>query len=259
MSRNTTAFLPVSEILLAAAQEIRDDDFRLAGGRPFYLSAAQRGLQELCYDALWDERSTQVPIPTNLIVELPADCIDLRPGLALFNGDQCDFNNVTTLYIKENLYHKGGQGYVADNHGPTDQLMWGGLWWSQPLSAWYRNRLYFAGSFQGKLYLSSACAAFQNLYIPYHSIGIDDWCEDFRVPMWAREALTDFVIDRAAKRLEQTNANYYRPIIARKQGELSLNNGAGTWSRALVRWKRMDQKQRSDLIMYLSRYGHNPH
>lgn len=262
MSVNT-AYLPVGEILTAASQEIADDSFGKAT-RPFYLSQAQRGLQDLCYDARWDKRHIDLPIPANRIVELPPDCIGLNPGVVLFNGDNCDFLRESTLYIKPNMYHRGGTGYVADLHPGQDALQTGQevgwYWeWNSDPRIWAPNRLFYAGEFQGKLYLSYSCLAFDKIHIPYNSLGINDWCEDFMVPQWCREALTDYVIHKVALRLEQLNPAYFRGVIARKEIQLNTGNPNGTWNRALVRWKAMDSKQRSDLVMYLTRFGYQPH
>lgn len=249
----TTAYIPVSEVLVDAGQELRDDDWRMAGGRPYYLSQAQRGLQQICYDAMWDERQADLPTPENLILTLPPDLIGLK-AVWMYNGTDCNVNCSDILYIKPNMFHRGGAGFFANNTGQGNLLNYGDWWTGGPAPAC----LYFAGEYKGKLYMSQSCLSYPQVHLTYYGLGIDDYCEDFQVPQWAREAITDFVIHKAALRLRRDNPNLYRDIIREKESMLSDLNVNGTWHKAQVRWGRMDQKERDDLIAQTHRFGHPP-
>lgn len=250
----TTAYIPVENVLFDAAQEIRDSEFRRYG-RPAYLSAAQRGLSELCHDVPWDVRHFQTKIPPNRIIDLPFGT-GQKSLVALFNGDNCDMRYAQTVFIKPNMYHKGGEGYVANNIGPGIDI-------SVPNNALYnqtmQDYLYFAGESDGKLYLSPSCLQFENIHITFSGLGMECWGEDFCIPMWAREAITDYVILKAARALRQDNMNFYREVIREKEAALALTNPSGTWIRALGYWGRMDEKERNDVWTQTTRFGRWPY
>ena len=66
------ATFDMGEILTAASQELRDPEFgRL--GKPFYVSACQRGLTEMNSHTNFYKKTWQSSIPENLILELPQD------------------------------------------------------------------------------------------------------------------------------------------------------------------------------------------
>lgn len=252
--RNTTAYIPLEDVLLDASQEIRDVEFRRYG-RPAYVSAAQRGLSELCHDVPWDVRHWETKIPENLIVDLPFGTGE-KSLVLLFNGNNCNINNAQTLFIKPGMYHKGGEGYAANNTGPGLDITVPSIAFQNQLM---QNWTYFAGESNGKLYLSPSCASFENIHVTYSGLGMECWGEDFCIPMWAREAITDYVILKAARALRQDSMNFYREVIREKEMALSLNNPSGTWIRALGYWARMDEKQRNDVWTQTTRFGRWPY
>lgn len=245
-----TSFISVGEIITAAAQELRDPEFgRL--GRPFYLSAAQRAITEMNYETQFFERRASFPMPENGILDLPQDISDIS-AIYAYNGDSCEINHSVIISIKPNMWHQGGKGYLANNRGRNfDKLQWSLKEDQNP-----PIHLYFAGLFNGKLYLSPSCQGFSKIHIVYSGIGVECFGEDFEVPMWAREAVTDFVILRAALWMEADNPNFYARIINRKDNE--MKSPAGTWINAIGRCRRLDKKGRYDYNAYLTRFGHTP-
>lgn len=245
----STANFNVSEIILAASQELRDNEFgRL--GRPFYLSAAQRGLQEMNSHTNFHKAVWQKAID-GLIIDLP-DGITEKDAIYLYNGDECDISKSTILWIKPNMYHMGGEGYLANNMGRNyDPLQWSLKWNQSP-----PNHLYFAGEHMGKLYLSPSCLQYQNIHITYTGIGVDCFGEEFEVPHWCREAITDFVILRAALAMEIDSPQLMGRIIERKMNE--MRSPGGSWHTAIFRYKRSDKKTKRDTEAYNFRFGHTP-
>lgn len=240
----------VSEIIVAAAQELRDNEYgRL--GRPFYLSAAQRGLQEMNSATNFFKKEWEAEIPNNLVLGLPQDLTEMD-GVYLVRGSGNNIQSSTPLFIKPNMWHMGGDGYIANNKARNHDDFQFSLAWSETPP----NHIYFAGLRSGTLYLSPSCKNWDKLRILYTGLGVECFGEEFEVPHWCREAITDFVIHRAALAMEAENPNLYGRIIARKENELKAPNGS--WWTAVGRCKRLDKKGRYDTTAYTFRIGHTP-
>lgn len=239
----------VSDVIADAATELRIPDFGFLG-RPFFLSAAQRGLTEMnsatnFYKKVWDK-----PIDS-LVISLPSDLTE-KDGVWLVKGSGSTITSSTILFIKPNMYHKGGEGYIANNKGLNrDMLQWSLSWSETP-----PNHLYFAGEFNGALYLSPSCQQWDYLHVRYTGLGMDCFGEEFEVPHWCREAITDYVIHRAAMALERDDPQHLGRVINRKKEELKAVNGS--WMTAVGRYKRLDKKGRYDVAAYTTRFGHFP-
>ncbi len=244
------ANISVGEIVTAAAQELRDEEFgRL--GRPFYVGAAQRGLEEMNFQTEFFKKDFTADIPESRIIELPSDMTAMDQAY-LFRGDKCNIEQSTILFIKPNMQSFGGEGYIAQNKGYNLDPMQ----WSTFYSLFSTNYMYFAGERMGKLYLSPSCLSFEKLFIPYVGLGVDCFGEDFVVPHWCREAITDYVIHRAALALEREDPQFLRNVIARKEGE--LKGSQGSWIKACMRYKQLDRKGRYDTTAYGFRFGRTP-
>ncbi|HNR54208.1 MAG TPA: hypothetical protein PKJ19_03510 [Flavobacteriales bacterium] len=242
------SYVTIDQIITDAAQELRDEEFgRL--GKPFYVSAAQRALTEMNYDTNFFKKEFVATIPENNIIELPSDLTEMDQAY-LFSGDNCNISTSTILWIKPNMIHQGGTGYFAQNKGKNrDKLQW-----SFTRTETAPHRLYFAGLRNGRLYLSPSCrAAFEKVFIPYSGIGMDCFGSDFEIPMWAREAITDNVILRAAKAIQREDPQFMRMIVSDKTTERT--SPQGSWMRAVIRYKRSDQKQRYDDAGYNFTFG----
>lgn len=243
------AYIKLGEITTAAAQELRQEEFG-ALGRPFYISAAQRGLTELNYATQFHKKEWIAEIPESLILELPSDLTEMDQAYVA-HVDGCNIGETAILYIKPNMWHNGGEGYVAQNKGRNHDGLQYSLSWSQAPP----NHLYFAGERGGKLFFSPSCRdRWGHVIIPYSGIGVDCFGEDFDVPMWAREAITDYVIHRAAIALERMDPQHLSRVIQRK--EMELKSPQGSWTTALTRYKRLDKKGRYDNNAYNFRFGH---
>lgn len=242
------AYIKLDEVITAAAQELGVPEFGSLG-KPFFISAAQRGLQEMNYLTQFHEKEFITEIPENLIVELPCDLTE-KDQVYLANMNGCNIAASTILFIKPNMWHKGGQGYFAQNKGENADVLQYSFWFGEAPP----NRLYFAGERDGILFLSPSCNQFTHIVIPYSGVGVDEFGEDFKVPQWCREAITDFIIHRAALVLERGDPQYMRGVIQRKQYELT--DPRGSWFTASGRFKRMDKKTRYDTAAYNFRFGH---
>lgn len=247
------SYISVGEIITAAAQELRDGDFSHGLGRPFYLSLAQRGLTDMNYATNWHKRIFNEPIPENLVIDLPSDFTE-ADQFYVYSGDECSSTRSTIVFVKPGLHFlKESQSFIANGMGRNLDAMQFSQKWSQSPP----DCLFFGGLYNGKLYLSPSCgAAFNRVYIPYTGIGVDCFGDDFKVPMWAREAITDYVIHKAALTLEREDIQFFRGVIARKEGELKAPRGS--WYTAIDRYKRSDKKTRYDTVAYTFDFGSTP-
>lgn len=244
------ATISLGEVILAASQELRDEGFQRIG-KPVYVSAAQRALQKLNDETSFYKKIFEAPIPEDLILDLPCD-LTAKDSVYLFSGDDCDITTSTILFIKPNMYHKGGSGYLANNKGRNLDV----LQWSLSPTQIQPQHLYFAGEYNGKLYLSTSCQRFDKVHIRYVGIGVNEMGDDFDIPMWAREAVTDFIILRCALRMELTDQRKYTPIINRKTIEMKSTDGS--WAQAKWQYKKLDKKGRYDSHAYNFGFGHTP-
>lgn len=244
------SYVPLSEIITAAAQELRVPEFGSLG-RPFFESCAQRAITEMNYATNFHKREFRHVLDRQ-IIELPSDLTE-KDQCYLYRGDECNVVSSTILFIKPNMQSLGGEGYIAQNKGwNRDPMQWSLSWSEQP-----PHCLYFAGERNGKLYLSPSCfGAFDYLYIQYTGIGVDCFGEDFKVPMWAREAVTDFVIEKAARAMWREDPQFLRQVINDKKAELT--SPKGSWHTAIWRYKRSDSKRKYDTEAYSFRTGHFP-
>lgn len=247
--KTTTAFVPIGEVINDAAAPLRDEGFHRLG-KPFYVAAGFRGLRKLCFDTNFNKRAWSAVIPENLLLDLPAGVIELD-GAWLFNGDRCDINTSAVLFIKDNMHRTGGNGYFANNKWVNrDPMQFSYGWSCAPPS-----NLYFAGSFNKQLHLSDSCLQYCNVHLLY-TASVDQCEDDFDVPEWAADALTDYITLRGAEALEREDPQFLRGMIARKENEMKAPNGS--WREAQWYYKRMDKKARYDIAAKLFRLGHTP-
>lgn len=255
--KTTTSFVPVGEVITDAVAPLRDWDFgRL--GKPFYVSAAFRALRKMCFDTNFNKRIWTAEINQDtLINELPKGYLE-ADGAWLFNGDQCNVNYSTVLFIKDNMHRLGGSGYVANNkwinldpmqfsYGPTARF---NGWSSDPPAC-----LHFAGTFDGTIHFSDSCRQYQFVHMLYTS-SVDQCDDDLRIPEWAAEAVTDYITMRGAEALEREDPQHLSRLIARKDAEMKAPNGS--WRTAEYYYKRLDKKGRYDLAAKTFGFGHTP-
>lgn len=241
------SYISIGEIVVAAAQELREEEFGVLG-RPFYVSSAQRAVTQMNYACHFFKQDAILDIPASRVVELPKD-LSGKDYVYLFSGDSCDIGNAPTLWIKPGMFHLGGTGFVSQNTGIADPL----IPWRFPLNFAPANFIYYAGERRGKLYLSPSCAGFEKLLILYTGIGVECFGDDFEIPMWAREAVTDFVILKAAQARFREDPQAMRMVIADKKAEMTAVNGS--WNRAIWQYKQSDQKRRYDQSVTSTRFG----
>lgn len=254
--KTTTAFVPIKEVITDAAAPLRDWGFQRMG-RPWYVACAFRGLRELCFDTNFNKRIWSKAIPASLILDLPEGYIEAE-GAWLYNGDECNVAKSTVLFIKDNMHRLGGSGYIANNKWTNRdplQYSYAGGWvdgnTGNPCEA--PRHLHFAGTYNGQIMFSDSCAQYGMVHMLYTS-SVSSCEDDFDVPEWAAEALTDYITMRVAESLEREDPQHLGRLISRKENEKKAPNG--TWREAQWRYKRLDKKGRYDLAAKIFRFGH---
>lgn len=234
-------------VIFDAAQVLGDEGFRKAGGRPFYVSAAQRAVSKMMKDTMMDHRTWSTPIQERHIIDLPEGLEEID-AVYVEGGDDCNVGSSRKVYIKENMHRLGGQGYIAgdkwNNH--MDPLQFSHGWSEEP-----PPNLLFAGRWQEQLHLSDSCLAWARLRVDYQGLGMEKLGDDFVVPYWMRDAITDYVTMRAAQKLMRLDRQYMGGIVRDMKYEMER----GSWLTAMGYAKRMDRKQRSDMVAYLETFG----
>lgn len=238
-----TGIVPIGDVLMDAAQELNDPEFRRLT-RPFYVAAAQRGVSLLTKETMSGQRSWSAP--TAKVVKLPKG-LEEFDAIYVYNGDACDVSQSKEVYIKPNMHRLGGEGYLARDKWDNfpDPLKYSHGWNTTP-----PPNVYFAGLWNGELHMSDSCLSFARVHIDYQGIGVDCLGEDFDIPYWMREAITDFVVLRGAKALMREDPQYLRALANDKKQEL-----ARSWLDAKAFYKRMDRKTREDTRVYLESFG----
>jgi len=75
--------------------------------------------------------------------------------------------------------------------------------------------------------------------------------EEFEVPYWMRDAITDYVTMRAAQKLMRLDRQFMTGIFRDMKYEMER----GSWLTAMGYAKRMDRKQRRDTAIYLETFA----
>ncbi len=242
-----SAYIPTRDVKLAVMQELNDTQGRY--GHPFYSDIIAQATRQMALETGFDIRHWDGLVTEDLIVDCPT-MIGMDNNAWLYNGQECNIDQATPLWIKPNMWHKGGAGFLANN-----------LWFNHdglnmdmgPIAV--GNSLHFAGFYRGKLYLSGSCSRFERIHITYNGLGSECWGDDVDIPQWAATAVTDWAVRQGARRLRWRDPQY-TTIIREKDAQLEGRDGS--WLKAKVAFSRLDNKQRSDMAAYMSRYGHAP-
>lgn len=242
--------LSTNEILADALMIIDDREQRqLTPG--WYARQVKKALEQLNYQAPFVELFKDIELPENLIVSMPKGSWNIR-DLFLWSGDECIIEYSVRVGHKTNFNTYGqGTGYTArtkpsqpdlfiNNYGVND------------------TSLYFYYANAGNIFLSDACASYDNIRIVYNGSPTQD-IDDVRfIPPVAREALIGYVVERAFFVLK-TRDPKYRLAWADAKADLYQEPSRmeqSKWDMAITLLKRLDKKRLDDLSVYLSKMNY---
>lgn len=255
----TSGYIPASEVMASGAQAAGDPTMGIVG-RPRYLSFAQEGLQKMCQDTQFEQRLFTEAMPANGILDLPRWMAGMD-GVWVHDGSNCAPVGTVNIYEKSGYFHNGDMG-PGFSHSPwdasrdamqmganggTNQVYFGQEPWD----------LRYYGIRRGQMFLSPSCRGFGFVRIAYSGLGFDEFCQDtdIEIPMWARFAIADFITMRAAelRQFEEGKTQLMRAVLADKQKQMTAYDG--TWTTAMGYWGGLDRKERSDVVLYISKLG----
>lgn len=241
------SYVPLETVLYDAASELGDEDYRKAGGRPFYVAAAQRGVSKMFKDTMMDFRTWTTLIDGRPIIEMPEGLEEID-AIYVQSGEDCNTGESRKVYVKNDMHRLSGQGYTAGDqwYNGLDPLQFSHGWSSTP-----PPNLFFCGRWQGQIHLSDSCLSWAVLRIDYQGLGMEKIGDDFAVPYWMRDAITDFVVMRAAQKMRRLDKQFMTMIIREKETQMER----GSWLTAMAYAKRMDRKTREDTNIYNETFG----
>lgn len=251
-----SGYINAGVVLKNAAAAVGDPDANIVR-KPVYMAFIQETLMEMCHDVPFSEKIYDAAIPESRIVDAPKWMAGVKM-VGVYNGTKCAPSTLFEVYRRENYHHHGGAGFARntwDNLGDPMKPGFGGgaSTLSEPMN------LRYYGYMDEKFQLSPACSGFEWLRVVYSGLGFDHYCgdeEELLIPTWAQAAITDRVIHRAAelRQHEEGKTMLMRDIVIRKDKE--YKEPTGSWFRAMGRWGSMDDKERSDSILTMSRMGY---
>lgn len=244
------AYVNSVELRLRAA-ELAQDKGCAHHGHTFYDVAIRDAVRELCYDAPYDVRAVELPIPDSRIIDMPAGMSD-NLNLFLFQGERCSVGAGTRVFLKENYSHHGGDGFFANQKGiNVDPLIGDTFWYNEPPNMYYGNII------NGKLYLSPQCKQFTSIRIEYVGLGSEKTCDMPRIPTWAFEALSYRVAMLACEARIAENAQLFGGLAKKYEDKGTISNPRSAWVTAMMRWRRMSEQQRRDTAVYDTTFGNH--
>lgn len=243
-------FVTVNEILADVLSVVDDENFNLRS-RGYYTSQIQQALEELAIESFFDHRTVTVKIPEDLRIEIPKGTFNLK-NMYLFNGDECNIETSTPVYLKKNFINApSGNGYVANNKGRNDR----DRFHKDSFREENPSNLFFYGIQNGMIMLSSSCKSYENLFIELNGLGQE--LDDLPIiPIFLRQAVKDYVAIKVlqVKIAKVPMAEYNRWLsILNVHKESKGNDFTGSWMEAQRRVRRLDDKARRDIKNYMQK------
>lgn len=268
MNLSPSAFVTPEQVLSDVTRIVDDAGFKFMS-KGFYENQIENALQELAFDTFFDQKSTSVPVPQNLRVDMPDSSFNIR-NLYVFNGTKCNIATAQKLWHKRN-YWTGGDGYLARDRGNNGNDPFYKHRSVQTDAVPNRNKIvpgisqlndvYFYNIEGGVIMLSPNCRSFANLFIQYNGTGLGSSDKPV-IPLFLKEAVKGWVAEQIlTMRMAHSSGNDYAKwagvynIVHKKlRGERSIFDG--DWYKAEERVKYLDKNEREDLKEYLTRLGY---
>jgi len=240
--------LSPQEILADALVAVNDEQmklFRLG----WYMRQVRTATERLNFQAPFNETFFDIPLTDNLIIPMPKGAWDIK-NLFLWNGENCVIERSVRVQKKVNTHTLGkGMGYTANKKtGQNDYFYATGV--NDASVYWYSEH-------NGAIYLSDACASFQNIRIICNGMPTD--ISDIKfIPPFCREAVVGYVVERAFFSLKSRDLQYRALWMDAKQDLYSEPSRfeQSKWDFAISKLKQIDKKYMNDLADYLSKMNY---
>ena len=277
MNISPDAFRTPDSIVDAAAPLAGDKEFRHVS-RPYYMSLVQKALEELAMDTFFLVEDEAFDMPKSLIAAMPERSFNIRQ-LYGFNGDVCNAGTRVNIYHKRNYIATGNENFFARDKGdnPRDpfyqrrgRALSGDVHLTNALTAngflsdvnnprtrslgTTVKNLFFYEVRRGKIHFSPACKSLTKYLVVFNGLG-EEMGSKAIVPIFLREAVTDFVADGALRVMFAESPARWAAIYQVQNEKLTggRRDFTGTWYKAEKRIKNIDSKEREDLKEYYSK------
>lgn len=238
-------YVSPNEVLADVLVTVNDEEMKML--RPgWYNRQIHEGLKKLNYQAPYVELFTDLDMPTNLILDVPAGAFGIN-DIFLFTGEDCVLESSVRAFHKNNFHQTGkGNGYTARNKpGMEDPFIFG-------MSS--GDSMYFYNVNMGRIVFSDACASFTGVRIVYNGFPKAVNTVNF-IPDYCKEALSAYVVERVYYALQGRDLAY-RTLWQSARLDLYQSPSPGQpskWDFAIRMLKKLDKKHRDDLGEYLSK------
>lgn len=268
MNLSPSAFVTPEEVLSDVLSIVDDRGYKFKS-KGFYENQIENALQELAFDTFFDRKSTIIPVPQNLRVEMPDNSFNIR-NLYVFNGTACNIASAQKLWHKRN-YWTGGNGLLARDRGNNnnDPFYKDRTHTKDPVDVPGKivpgvsqlNDVYFYNIEGGIIMVSPNCRGYQNLFIQYNGTGVGSSDKPI-IPKFLKEAVKGWVAEQIlVMRMSHSSGgefvkwqSVHNTVLQKLRGRRSEFDG--DWYKAEERVKTLDKNEREDLKEYLTRLGY---
>ena len=244
MEINIQNFGSIQEVLADVLVMVDDEtQSKLTPG--FYVAQVKNALDELGFDIPFLEATTDIKMPSDLIVDMPKGCFNLNK-IHIYTGTPDNVGYVENVYWKKGAQTRGkGTGYTADVHhwNVTDPFF--------RVSINEYSKFYFSIQ-NGIIRLSDACAIYDYVRFTFNGIPSKNLDTIKMIPPEVKQAVILWVTKRCLSILVGKNRDLMAilQLTIRDLDEFGLT---GCWHNAKMRLKELDVKMLNDIIIYNSK------
>jgi hypothetical protein len=237
--------ISINDILADVLLDVGDESMKLRTPG-FYQAQVKYAMNELSFDTLFIEETTDIVMPTDMFVEIPAGVFNIRE-VYVYSGTPDEIKYMENVYWKRRFKSRGFEkGYTANvkSGNTTDPFI------SAPI---LETNPYYFNVQRGFIMLSDPCSGYDYIRVVYNSIQASGNILDAKIiPPFARKAVTLWVVEKAARSLKVKEPKY-RQIQIEAATQLDEYGLTGAWQEAKRRLKRLDTKKYHDLVEYNSK------
>ena len=235
----------INEVLADVLLEVGDESMVLRTPG-FYQAQVKGAMNELSFDTLFLEETTDIVMPSDLFVEIPAGVFNIRE-IYVYVGTPDNIEYTENVYWKRRFRSRGYEkGYTANikSGNTTDPFVTVSILETSP---------YYFNTQRGFIMLSDACSGYDYVRIVYNSIQASGNILDAKIiPPFAKKAVVLWAVEKSARSLKVRDPKY-RQIQFEAAAQLDEYGLTGAWQEAKRRLKRLDTKKYHDLVEYNSK------
>jgi hypothetical protein len=255
-------YISADEVIFNVLANVADQGYK-SYPKGFYIGLIQRAVEELALDTKFEELRMDFDFPMEtLTLALPDNCFDVK-NVYIFNGDVCNIDKSHKVWWKKNYFPKGN-GYIANDkgHNEGDPFYGNHSLGSNRRENHIHNRKdigverrLFYNIQMGNIMFSSSCRGRGNkVHIHYNGTG-SGIGENPLIPVQLRTVVEDYVTEATlrAKIASDADPRRWQALYNVYASKLDKEGMNGSWYRASMRVKQLNESQREELKEYLAR------